>query len=587
MSEKTPEREDATPLIDDFNDGDTPAGVCLLVIGEGFVTTYPLPREGAMVLGRAGQADIAIDVVGVSRNHARIHIGTTEEGTSIEIEDLGSANGTFVHDERLPPNRKTMVAIGDPIELGALTVMVQQTRALVRPRRIWTHGYFEARLEEECARARRAAQPFSLLRLKMDLAGNRLAREALVSALREEDTLASYGPSDFELLISGVGPGAQLDEIVQGVHRRLLAKGVKVRIGVASYPADGRAAEVLMSKACAAVMTRKSKAEQPSPEVIVQSGVMKRLHRLVERVAAGSINVLLLGETGVGKEIFAERVHTMSPRASKRMVKLNCAAFNESLVESELFGHVKGAFTGALADKPGLFESANGGTIFLDEIGDLPSSLQAKLLRVLEDKRVRRVGSVEDHAVDVRVVAATHRDLDADVLLGTFRQDLYFRLNGVSIQIPPLRERQDEVEPLARMFLERSCAEQSLGPAPALGEDALKLLSRYSWPGNLRELRNAMERAALLSCDGEVLLEHLPVDKMQADSFLAPTDRRPVEGTALRDDLESRERELIVAALERAGGNQSQAAKDLGISRGTLIDRITTYGLPRPRKNRK
>jgi transcriptional regulator with PAS, ATPase and Fis domain len=261
------------------------------------------------------------------------------------------------------------------------------------------------------------------------------------------------------------------------------------------------------------------------------------------------------------------------------MLKLNCAAFSEQLLESELFGHEKGAFTGANAVKPGLLETADGGTVFLDELGELPLALQAKLLRVLEDHTVMRVGGTKPRTIDVRFVAATNKDLEAEMVRGTFRKDLYFRLSAATLLIPPLRERPTEIRALAQRFITQFA--QQLGrPAPALTPAALKLLDSYDWPGNVRELRNVIERAVLLTGDEPIGTELLPVDKMRATLPAADSSND------LRSRREAYERDVIIDALERANGNQTVAARTLGIARRTLITRIEQYGLPRPRKGR-
>jgi DNA-binding NtrC family response regulator len=310
-----------------------------------------------------------------------------------------------------------------------------------------------------------------------------------------------------------------------------------------------------------------------------------------QRIASSGISVLILGETGVGKEVMAETIHLRSPRAPNALVRLNCAAFAEHLLESELFGHEKGAFTGADQSKPGLLEVAGGGTVFLDEVGELPLALQSKLLRVFEQREVMRVGAVRARPIDVRFLAATNRDLEAEVASGRFRRDLLFRLNGFSLVIPPLRERRAEITPLARAFVEEAARRSGRGPAPLLSEDAIALLEAHPWPGNIRELRNVIERAVVL-CVGDVLeREHLILDSAGgARLALTPAATgpqggdRPDPAAALRAELEALERQRIVDALNRAGGNQSAAAKELGMSRGTFLTRLDAFGIPRPRK---
>jgi len=307
---------------------------------------------------------------------------------------------------------------------------------------------------------------------------------------------------------------------------------------------------------------------------------MPRVLRLLELVARSHLTVLLLGETGAGKEVAARFVHEHSPRVAAPFVKLNCAALPETLIESELFGHDRGAFTGAVHAKQGLLEAAAGGTLLLDEVAELPLAAQAKLLRALENREVTRVGSVVARAIDVRFVSATHRDLDALVATGAFRQDLYFRLNGVSVEIPPLRERRTEIAPLANAFA-ASAADSMQGPAPSFDPSVIALLEEYGWPGNVRELRNVVERAVVLAQGALIRLDHLP-EAMLAKGA-ADAEAR-AQRPALRGEIEDLERERIVEALQRVGGHQGRAAALLGISRRTLVNRLDQYGLERPRK---
>jgi len=384
------------------------------------------------------------------------------------------------------------------------------------------------------------------------------------------------------------------------------------------FPRDGRSADVLEARAGSL-----ARGVPPEPvqvgSIVVRSPVMRKLYELVERVAPGDITLLILGDTGVGKEVMAEQVHRRSPRRDKPFLRLNCAALSESLLESELFGHERGAFTGAHQIKTGLLETAQGGTVFLDEIGELPMSVQVKLLRVLEERQVWRVGGIKPRPIDVRFVAATNRDLEAATAEHKFRQDLYFRLAGVTLHMPPLRERAEEIEPLAREFarqLSRNSRPATLSP------EVIGLLAGYSWPGNIRELRNAIERAVLLAGDGPVLPEHFAVEKMTAtvstpiaetplpraspvrsarDSIagtqndtLPPDGEYESEATdavslgeRLRRQVQEVERQHIIDALTRCGGNQTRAARELGISRRTLISRLEAYNIPRPLKDRR
>jgi two-component system response regulator AtoC len=338
--------------------------------------------------------------------------------------------------------------------------------------------------------------------------------------------------------------------------------------------------------------TRGSPPETPSPQgrpPVIEDPEMKRLYRMIHRVADSNISVLLLGETGVGKEVIAEAIHRTSPRAERPYLRLNCAAFSEQLLESELFGYERGAFSGATQAKPGLLETASGGTVLLDEVGELPLSTQAKLLRVLEDRQVLHLGGLKPRPIDVRFLAATNRDLEAAAARGTFREDLFFRLNGVTLVIPPLRERRAEILPIAQAIIEDACT-KTRRRVPGIHPEAQRMLLTYRWPGNVRELRNVIERALLLSSGGVITPVHLPVEKMASIPPPSPTEQTlppppplssPEELRARLDDLE---RARITAALEQCGGNQTQAAKLLGISRRTLVTRIAEFGLPRPRK---
>ncbi|MEM9489475.1 MAG: sigma 54-interacting transcriptional regulator, partial [Myxococcota bacterium] len=246
--------------------------------------------------------------------------------------------------------------------------------------------------------------------------------------------------------------------------------------------------------------------------VVIADPAMRYLYDMLERVSEGELSVLLLGESGVGKEVFAQRVHRLSPRHSAPFLGINCGAFTPSLLESELFGFERGAFTGANRSKPGLLEAAAGGVVFLDEIGEMPLTLQVKLLRVLEERTIMRLGSVRVTRIDVRFVSATNRDLEAEIAAGRFRRDLYYRLNGISLRIPPLRERKSEILPLTELFLHRFGKESGNNWMPELSADAREVLTKYNWPGNIRELKNVIERAVILSRSGLIEREHLTLD---------------------------------------------------------------------------
>ena len=374
-----------------------------------------------------------------------------------------------------------------------------------------------------------------------------------------------------------LGPTVAIEDLggVNGTH----VAGARLERGVVTPLRFG---EIFHLGTVAIVVQQAAAAEEPARpgDELVAGAAMREVHATLTRVAAGDISVLLLGETGVGKERSAELVHQASPRRDRPLVKLNCGALTESLLESELFGHEKGAFSGATAAKPGLLETADGGTVFLDEVGELPAATQVKLLRVLEERAVRPVGGLRARPIDVRFVSATNRDLEAEAERGAYRADLYYRLAGVTVSIPPLRERPDELEPLARTIAAAACRRAGR-PTLALADETLAILRAHPWPGNVRELRNVIERAVLLAPGAAIEPAHLP-DKLRA----APPAKAAVPAAAgwWQPDAADQERARIIAALERSGGNQGKAADLLGISRRTLLNRLDALAIPRPRK---
>ncbi|HEY3493400.1 MAG TPA: sigma 54-interacting transcriptional regulator [Polyangiaceae bacterium] len=438
--------------------------------------TFELVPGSTLGIGRSADNAIRIEDASVSRHHARLHVGS-----GVEVEDLGSANGT------------------------------------------------------------------TLIRAAAQLVGG------------EEPTTG--------------GPNQRLEP----EQRSRLNPGDVLRVG-----------QVVL------VLQRKGSKEATTPEgsgaPILVDPEMRRAYELLKRAAATDISVLLLGETGVGKEVMAETVHRWSTRASRPFLKLNCAALTDTLLESELFGHERGAFTGAHIAKAGLLESTESGTVFLDEVGELSQGTQAKLLRVLEERAVIRVGATKPRRIDVRFVTATNRDLAQRVQAGQFRSDLYYRISGLVIRIPPLRQRRAEIEPLARHFLRHFCSRAGQHE-PELSVGALGRLVAHDWPGNVRELRNVMERATLLA-NKTLEPEHVLLEESE------PAGEEPLDAefdaeTAVFKPMQSMpsdaagreaERTRIMRALDACGGNQTRAARTLGISRRTLINRIEEFNLPRPKK---
>jgi len=435
-------------------------------------------------------------------------------------------------------------------------------------------------------------------------------------------------------LVIGRGEGCDVviaDDSVSRRHARIVAfpapriedlgsmNGTRVG-GAVVPPGASRAVEpeaVIQLGSVTLVVTHGSRRATPStpapadarpaspPDVVVADPAMKQLYQLIDVIAPSVLPVLILGETGVGKEVYATSVHARSQRSRAPFLELNCAALPESILEGELFGHERGSFTGAVAQKIGLLESADGGTVFLDEVGELSLATQAKLLRVIENGEVIRLGGLRARKIDLRFIAATNRDLHQALANGTFRQDLFFRLNGISVTLPPLRKRRADIAPLAAALVRKAAA--AIGkPEPRLAPEAIAALSAHTWPGNIRELRNVIDRAVLLcqSQGGTILPEHLllvppaaseeaagdaeaAIDAAPRATLPAAAAKEPERrATSLTGEVESYERRRIVEALDQCSGNQSRAAKLLGISRRALVYRLDLYGIPRPRKGR-
>lgn len=307
----------------------------------------------------------------------------------------------------------------------------------------------------------------------------------------------------------------------------------------------------------------------PLTGVIASSPQMLKVCRTIEKVAPSDITTLLLGASGTGKEVFARALHELSPRAKQRMVAINCAAIPENLLESELFGYEKGAFTGANKQTPGKIEYANGGTLFLDEIGDLPLELQAKLLRFIQERVIERVGGRQEIPVDVRIICATHQDLSTHITDGRFREDLFYRISEITITIPPLKDREGDALVLARSFLNRFVKELSR-PIKGFSDDAIKAIESYGWPGNVRELESRIKRAVIMADTAQITAEDLEID-MDADEETIPLNLKEVRDAA--------ERKAIMRALNHSSDNISEAAKSLGVTRPTLYTMLEKYGL--------
>jgi DNA-binding NtrC family response regulator len=355
-----------------------------------------------------------------------------------------------------------------------------------------------------------------------------------------------------------------------------------IRIGALDYFEKGQDPDELYHRIDKALAGRALRRENENlraqlreryglPGLVAQSPAMHAVLDLVERVAPTDATLLIQGESGTGKEVIAKAVHHASARAARPFVAVNCGAVPETLLESELFGYVRGAFTGATLNKLGLFEEAAGGTLFLDEIAEMPAALQVKLLRALQSGEIRRLGATQSATIDVRVIAATHGDLAALISQGTFREDLFYRLNVIQLVLPPLRDRREDIPALAEHFLAR--ASGKLGRPLRLAPATLERLLRYPWPGNVRELENAIERAAILARGEVIEPDDLP-PHVSAGLQLGPSPALPRQIT-----LAEAERALILQTLERFGGNHTSAAEALGIGRTTLWRKLKEYGL--------
>lgn len=361
------------------------------------------------------------------------------------------------------------------------------------------------------------------------------------------------------------------DEMLNAVST-ILAQSASVRSTEAGMPADNT-----------------DEPTDPSQIMFGQCQAMQQVFTLIRKVAPTDTTVLIHGESGTGKELAARALHLLSPRAKAPLISVNCAAIPESLIESELFGHEKGAFTGAVSARTGLIEAADGGSLFLDEIGELPPEAQARLLRVLQEGEIRKVGSTQSRKVDVRMIAATHRNLKAMTRTGEFREDLYYRLNVMQVRIPPLRERQADILGLARRFLERQ-AERMVKPGLSLSPEAMKALERHRWPGNVRELENAIERATIL-CEGNIItpavldLEtdssdyNIPESLVEGDNEQSPP--HPVRGDSDNNDLSLEDyfQHFVLENQDRM--SETELAQKLGISRKSLWERRQRLGIPR------
>ena len=563
------------------------------------VSAHAVPAHGEIALGRGG--DIVVPHVNISRRHLAVRTGAR-----VEVSDLGSTNASTLYGSPLEPNTWVPVRSGDVLVLGGEALVVFHDKRNVPTRSRGEEGLEQA-LAAHLTQYESSGTPFTVIGVQ-SRASNRWI-DVLSSVLLEGDTLVMVSDVRAVAILANRHE-EQADAIGHALEDHLGRINANARVRMRHCPRDGTKRGDLVEPPSGESRTHRTTMRPAGP--LVRNAAMLKLYALVDEIAPSPANVLVLGETGTGKDVLAHALHERSGRARGPFVGLNCASLPEMLLESELFGYERGAFTGAVTSKPGLLESAEGGSIFLDEIGEMPLATQAKILRVLEERTVHRVGGLKERTIDVRLIAATNRDLQKEIAESRFRADLFYRLNGLSLTIPPLRERQDEIGPFASHFLANAAGILNK-PSPRIGPEAMAVLEAYPWPGNIRELRNVVERAVLLCRDRTIAPEHLPPELLgdrrvpakptpltappsgppsgrptgaDFDGLLAhgtgELPRQP-DGQKLIDEVEQLERLRIVEALARCNGNQTRAALLLGITRRMLISRIERYNLPRPR----
>jgi two-component system response regulator AtoC len=562
----------------------------LLVFGGASPWIYPLPAHGEVVVGRSEAADVRIAHGAVSRQHAKLVL----DGDVVALIDLGSHNGTYVN--RCKITGQYALQPGDVIAIHATTLVFHATAPSAPSATVLALDALRHQIENELDRTMQSERLFSLLCLVGATAGEQAAIQRLVMAqLRRVDTAAWSSDGALYVLL----PEAGADEAVAVASRIRGRLDRPLQIGHVSCPDDGYDASALLARAReAATATRPGTIAGldrafhtvaiGARRVIIADPAVVRLYALIERLAPAGLPVLITGETGSGKELVAAAIHARSPRADRPLISLNCAALHEALVESELFGHERGAFSGAIASRAGLIETASGSTLFLDEIGELAPGIQAKLLRVLESHRVTRVGDVREREVDVRVVAATNRDLEADVAAGRFRRDLFFRLSAATLHLPPLRQRPRELPLLATEFLDEACRHGSRPPM-RISEEAMAVLLAHSWPGNVRELKNLMQYIAAALAVDVLRADHLGerLGRLRPEptqSTITTVHGTPPPFRPLAEELRELEITRIRQAIEATGGNQTRAAGLLAMPVRTFFEKAKQYGLTPKRK---
>jgi DNA-binding NtrC family response regulator len=576
----------------------------LLVFGGSSSVAVRLRLDDEVVIGHGDGAQVRLADTAISRAHARVMMVAGRA----EIADLGSPSGTKVNGERIVGRRALLS--GDVITILDVTLVFHASHARAR-RQVLALDGFRQRLEDEIDRVARNRRPFGLVAISLgssdlDAPPRRFDPIALVEdiepALRRIDVIALVGTELFVLMpeVDGAAAGVLTRELLE----HLRGSGPDARAGLALGPADGNDFEILLigaraarDRAAAGEVGLAAETYQvisiEGRDLIVADPAMLRMMTLLERLSKSDLSVLVCGETGAGKELAATVLHRWSPRAARPLVVLNCAALPETLAETELFGHEKGAFTGAVAQKIGILEQSDGGTVFLDEVGELSLAIQAKLLRALETRRITRVGGQGEHPINLRIVAATNRDLADEVKVGRFRQDLLFRIGGATVWLPPLRDRRREIPILAQRFLAAAC-QRAGRDTMSISVEAMQLLLDFSWPGNVRELRNVMEYIAAAYDEPAVAAWHLverlggegaPSRGRSVSATMSAVQPPPAEFVPIEDEIRELERTRMGHALAAADGNQTAAAELIKMPLRTFQAKAKVYGL-RPKDRR-
>jgi DNA-binding NtrC family response regulator len=551
----------------------TEPGAYVLVVEEESSWAAPLQCDRTLTIGSAECAGLRLSAASARGEHARLTV--RDEVTIHDIQAPISVNGVIVHEKR-------RLFSGDVVTIGQATLVLHLPRPHARNRRMLGEAEVRLRLVEETERALRYGRPFAVCVVNVTPVVTEDVLACVIASVRAVDVVGRDG-DDIVIVMPETTDSARIPAERALSAMKDLARSA--RAGLALFPSAGCTADALLTAARRASRAAEAGAVFAAADiartlsiggrtVVAADPKMHELFMLIRRLAASELPVLVMGETGTGKEVVSEAIHAWSARSKLRFVAINCAAMSETLLESELFGHERGAFSGASSSRAGLFESADGGTVFLDEVGECTPHAQAKLLRVIETKRVCRLGSTMERAVDVRIVAATNRHLPTEVAQGRFREDLLFRLSAATVVVPPLRDRPSDLALLVTTLLADACGK--LGrPTLSLGPSAWQCLAGYRWPGNVRELRNVMDYLAA-TFPGEVVeIADLPEPLRGPSTFV----RSSGPFRKLADEVRELEQERIKQALDASDGVRVRAAALLGVPLRTFATKLKEYGL--------